>query len=134
MPDGARGSEKPTILLVDDDKPIRELLAGALSRRYRVLQAGDGMNALGVFADHPDSIDLVVTDIRMPVLDGIGLAERLTAQKPSLKMLFISGFFEEDERTQRLVNVGAAFMAKPFALRALVTKVDELLGRAPRHS
>lgn len=121
--------DKPTILLVDDDNAIRELLAAALSRRYRVIQASDGIEALALFLREPDAVDLVVTDVRMPVVDGIELAERLSAIRQTLKILFISGFFEEDERTRRLVHMGAAFMAKPFGVRTFVAKVNEIIDR-----
>lgn len=121
--------DKPTILLVDDDNGIRELLAAALSRRYRVIQASDGIEALALFLREPDAVDLVVTDIRMPVVDGIELAERLSATRPSLKILFISGFFEEDERTRKLVHMGAAFMAKPFGVRTFIAKVNDMIDR-----
>lgn len=129
MGDGVRQTEKLTILLVDDDHAIRKMLAGALSRRYRVLQASDGLKALELFMREPDAVDLVVSDIRMPALDGIELVERLRGVRPKLNTLFISGFFEQDERARKLVRPGAAFLAKPFGVRAFMAKVDELVGR-----
>ncbi|HOK47989.1 MAG TPA: response regulator, partial [Bryobacteraceae bacterium] len=132
MGDGVRQTERLTILLVDDDHAIRKMLAGALSRRYRVLQASDGLKALELFMREPDAVDLVVSDIRMPTLDGIELVERLRSVRPKLNTLFISGFFEQDERARRMVQPGAAFLAKPFGVRAFMAKDEEMVGGAER--
>ncbi len=133
MPDSAKNHEGPTILLVEDDHHVRELLAAALARRYRVLQAENGARALEVFEHESGAIELVITDIRMPVLDGIALAERLAEHRSPLRMLFISGYFEEDDRTRSLIGSGNEFLAKPFSPHALVAKVDDMLGRPQRH-
>lgn len=129
---GVRQTERLTILLVDDDHAIRKMLAGALSRRYRVLQASDGLKALELFMREPDSVDLVVSDIRMPELDGIELVERLRGIRPKLNTLFISGFFEQDERARKIVQPGAAFLAKPFGVRAFMAKVEEMVSGTGR--
>ncbi len=119
-----------TILLVEDEKPVRVFATRALTMRgYTVLEAEHGLEALDVIAAHKGPpIDLVISDVVMPGLDGPGLVEKLRATRPDLKVVFISGYAEGDFRQQ--VAEGETeihFLPKPFSLPQLTTKVREVL-------
>jgi CheY-like chemotaxis protein len=90
-PRAAGGSE--TLLLVEDEEPVRALARRTLQDHgYAVLEAGDGLAALAVCQSHPGPIDLVVTDVVMPILSGPEFVERLASQRPGTKVLYISGY------------------------------------------
>lgn len=85
-----------TILLVEDDDRLRALTARVLTAvGYTVLQAADGLQALDVVAGHPETIDLLLTDIVMPRMGGLQLADRLRALRPGIRVLFVSGYSSE---------------------------------------
>jgi CheY-like chemotaxis protein len=111
----------PTILVVDDEPQVRRLASRALEQAgYRVIQATDGLEALGLFTDDA-SIDLLVTDVRMPHTDGIVLAAALRRRYPHVPVLFISGFPRGTEPAPE------PFLAKPFEMQALCDRVTALL-------
>lgn len=108
-----------SVLVVDDDNLVRESLTAILAEFCdEVLEASDGVEGLDVLQDHPD-VELIVTDINMPRLDGIGFVRQARARRPDLKVLFVSGL-QHPPRSE-------TFLAKPFAPRTLVHKVGELL-------
>lgn len=114
-----------TILLVDDDPVVRHLCAQALVREgYRIYEASNGVEAIAVFDEHRDRIDLLVTDMRMPAMGGSELARILRARQPSLKMLCISGFPGSDPP-----DPCTDFLGKPFSRDVLVARVAEILRR-----
>ncbi|MBV9181820.1 MAG: response regulator [Acidobacteria bacterium] len=117
-----------TILIVEDDTALRRLLAASLERRrYRILAANDGAEALEIFRRHSDDIDLVVTDLVMPRVDGLHLRERILNIKPEVKFLFMSGYYEQiAEQSQRSLT-RCGFLEKPFLPDELEEKVRELL-------
>jgi two-component system, cell cycle sensor histidine kinase and response regulator CckA len=122
------GSE--TILLVEDEESVRQLVRETLqSRGYRVLEAENGNAALDLAAAHSDTIHLVVTDVVMPGLSGHELAQKLLASRPSMKVLYLSGYAEDAITNQRATSQNA-FLQKPFTLQALSRKVREVLGAA----
>lgn len=114
-----------TLLLVEDEEGIRSVAARALAAKgYRVLTAGSGEEALEVYAEAGGAIDLLLTDVIMPELDGPSLVRRVRAERPDLKVIFISGYADGasvDELGE------AAFLAKPFTLRALAEAVKREL-------
>jgi two-component system cell cycle sensor histidine kinase/response regulator CckA len=111
----------PTILVVDDEPQLRRLASRALEREgYHVIQATDGLEALGLFTDD-SSIDLLVTDVRMPHTDGIVLAAALRRRYPHVPVLFISGFPRGTEPAPE------PFLAKPFEMQTLCDRVKGLL-------
>src|SRR5258708_4678032 len=82
-----------TILIVDDDSVIRALIQGILSNHgYKTLCAQDGLDALELSRKHIGKIDLVVSDLEMPRMNGAALAERIIAERPETPILFISGY------------------------------------------
>jgi PAS domain S-box-containing protein len=121
-----RGSE--TVLLAEDEDAVRVLGRQVLgSSGYAVLEASDGVQALRLASESRRPIDLLVTDVVMPRLDGRGLAERLRALCPGVKVLYMSGYTEDTEVLRDQSN----FLQKPFSPAALVEKVREVLDREP---
>jgi two-component system cell cycle sensor histidine kinase/response regulator CckA len=117
---------RETVLLADDEAFIRKILTSALSDKgYTVLQAYDGMDGLAVVKGHVgEAIDLLVTDIRMPRMDGPELAEHLRATHPGLKVIFISS---QSVHPQDLKAYGGEFLDKPIPLDTFTAKVREVL-------
>ena len=83
-------SPQYTILVVDDEEDIRLMLEDILRVHYRVLKAADGLEALEQIEAHPDEIDLVMTDLRMPRMDGMELAEKIRRDHPRLGVIMIT--------------------------------------------
>ena len=118
-----------TILLVDDEETVRRFSERVLSKHgFDVVTAASGQEALDAAHARGDSIDLLMTDVMMPGMNGRQLAELLLARKPSLHVLFMSGYAEDVLATSVGFVPGAAFLGKPFKPKALVTKVREVLG------
>lgn len=111
------------VLLVDDEPAVRHLFALSLSREgYHVVEAGNGAEALQIAAQL-DAIDLVVTDIVMPVMKGPELAARLRERLPNLPFVFVSGYLVSDD-----LGPNAHMLAKPFVRQDLVKKVQDVIG------
>jgi two-component system cell cycle sensor histidine kinase/response regulator CckA len=127
--DSLRGSE--TVLVAEDEDGVRELLRKLLTEfGYTVLTARHGRDALMVAGDRSGDIDLLVTDVVMPEMSGRELAETLRASQPDLKVLYISGY-TDDEVVQRGVSGREmAFLRKPFASEELVRRVRGVLDAA----
>jgi len=127
-----RGTE--TILLVEDEVPLRRMLREALGNAgYRIWEAGNGAQALEIFDADPARIDLVLTDIVMPVMNGLKLAEELRNRRPNLKVMFMSGHAEEMITGQNNgLELPADFLTKPFLPDELVSKVREVLDRSAK--
>ncbi len=126
----ARGSE--TILFVEDEQSVRELVRDYLvAAGYCLLEASDGTQALKVAAAHPGPIHLLITDVVMPHLSGPELAAKLAAERPKVKVLFISGYTDDTVFRHGVLEGGVAFLQKPFNLRALSQKMREVLSDEP---
>jgi signal transduction histidine kinase/ActR/RegA family two-component response regulator len=120
------GSE--TVLLVEDDAPVRDLSRRALeSRGYRVLVASDGAEGLRVAQAHAGAIDLLVSDVVMPVAGGPELAGNLRPLRPGLRVLFLSGYADTAFARSGELTREAAFLQKPFTPERLAQKVREVL-------
>jgi two-component system cell cycle sensor histidine kinase/response regulator CckA len=118
-----------TILLVEDEEGLRSLNArGLRSRGYSVLEAENGIEALEVLEEQDGKVDLVVSDVVMPEMDGPTLLKEMRARNPQLKIIFVSGYAEDAFEKSLPANEQFAFLAKPFALSALVAKVKETMG------
>lgn len=108
-----------TILVVDDEEIIRRVAAAALLRHgYKVLAATNGLEALEIYAKSPDSVDLILLDMTMPVMGGEETLRRLAAIKPSVVVVAMSGF-DEREAKSRFGSGIAAFVHKPFSVAQL---------------
>ncbi|WP_417837121.1 ATP-binding protein [Thalassospira tepidiphila] len=116
------------ILLVEDEDAVRTFGARALrSKGYDVLEANNGDNALEVLNNTDKVIDLVISDVVMPGIDGPTLIRMLREKKPELKVIFISGYAEDTYRDELDEENGVHFLPKPFSLKDLATKVKEVL-------
>ena len=128
VPPAARGGSE-TVLLVEDDVGVRELCRLALrSVGYTVLEAADGEQALQMIASHVLPLHLLITDVVMPRMGGCALAERLTRDRPELKVLYISGYSDDAVARHGVTPSRTSFLQKPFAPGTLARTVRELLG------
>jgi PAS domain S-box-containing protein len=129
-PEIVTGSE--TVLVVEDEPMVRDVARATLERNgYRVVTATNGREGLAVMGEHGDAIDLVVTDIVMPLMGGWEMAERLRQARPALKILFTSGYNEEIANAGGKMNLGIAFLPKPYLPTALAQRVRQVLDKAP---
>jgi CheY-like chemotaxis protein len=119
-----------TILLVEDEDMVRELTARMLERKgYRVLSASGGKEALDLRKRHRGSIDLLLTDVIMPVMNGRDLFDHIREIEPDLRVLFMSGYTDDVIARHGVLERGMAFLQKPFDYDVLLVKVREALAR-----
>jgi two-component system cell cycle sensor histidine kinase/response regulator CckA len=117
-----------TILLVEDEDAVRMFSARALSNKgYDVLEADCGESALEVIKNHEGTIDLIVTDVIMPEMDGPTMAKEVLKQYPSMPIIFVSGYTED--RFEGELGENACFLPKPFTLQQLAVKVKDVLAK-----
>ena len=125
-PATVRGTE--TILLVEDAEPLRLLAQLFLKENgYRVLSAANGAEAEQIAAQSPSPIDLLLTDVVMPGINGRVLAERLALRNPAMKVLYISGYTDSFIAGHGVLEEGVHLLHKPFTEEALMHKIRELL-------
>jgi len=125
-----RGCEH--ILLVEDEDAVRSVAARVLlNQGYTVIQARNGEEALDLLGELGDSVDLVLTDVVMPDMGGLALAEKLKATKPELRLLYMSGYSEADKLQPGMNNFQFPFLQKPFSAESLIVKVREVLDAKP---
>ena len=119
------------ILLVDDEQSVRAIVVKILRRaNYDVLEAEDGAAALRISDSHAGEIDLLISDMYMPGLRGPEVAKALLPKRPGLRVLFMSGYADQDSRSG--VPLGANFLNKPFSGKELTAAVEAALdGPAP---
>ncbi|HWN18273.1 MAG TPA: ATP-binding protein [Gemmatimonadales bacterium] len=128
-PPSLRGEE--TVLVVEDEDGVRELLWQILTEHgHTVLEARHGRDALGVASGYGHAIQLVVTDVVMPEMGAGELVDALLAERPELKVLYISGYTDDEVMRRGITERGAAFMHKPFTSVELMRKVREVLDTA----
>jgi two-component system cell cycle sensor histidine kinase/response regulator CckA len=117
-----------TIMLVEDDDPVRIFGARALRNKgYTVIEAKSGEAALELIRDGGQRIDLLITDVVMPRLDGPGLIREVREIHPALKVVFISGYAEDSFRQRLDRDADIHFLPKPFSLKQLAGKVKEVM-------
>ena len=118
------------VLLVEDEDVVRNFAARALTRQgYEVLEAGTGVEALEVMEREKGRVDIVVSDVIMPEMDGPTLLKELRKTNPDLKFIFVSGYPDDAFKKSLDENEAYAFLPKPFTLPQLAAKVKEQLGR-----
>jgi two-component system cell cycle sensor histidine kinase/response regulator CckA len=116
------------ILLVEDEDPVRLFGARALRNKgYEVIEARSGEAALEILNTEPRHIDLLITDMMMPVIDGPTLIRIIREKMPNLKVMCISGYAEENMRKRLEDQADIAFLAKPFSLKQLASMVKQVL-------
>jgi CheY-like chemotaxis protein len=128
------GSE--TILVVEDEEVVRTLACRGLREQgYTVLEARHGQQALEQLERHEGTIDLVISDVVMPVLSGRELGSRLAVLRPEVSVLYMSGYTGDDVIQRGLLEPGVPFQQKPFTPEGLARKVREMLDtRAARET
>jgi CheY-like chemotaxis protein len=120
------GSE--TVLVVEDEEVVRHLICAVLSDSgYQVLCAESAAEALQMAQAHPEPIDLLVTDVVMPEMHGPALAQTLSEQRVNMKILYISGYSENDISDSGVIDSGLLVLQKPFTQQSLGRKVREIL-------
>ena len=129
---GAPRGGHETILVVEDEAPLRALTVTVLRRAgYDILEASDGAEAVRVVAETERPIQLLLTDVVMPRMNGRSLADRLVAAQPTLKILFMSGYTDDAAVLQRVLASRVAFLQKPLTPDVLLHKVREVLDDEP---
>ncbi len=117
-----------TLLLVEDEAAVRQSAREFLALKgYTVLEAKNGEDALCIARDYLRPIDLMITDVVMPHLGGAKLAGQLAAERPTMKVLFVSGYAENTVLRHGAIDVTNSFLQKPFSLKALARKIREVL-------
>jgi CheY-like chemotaxis protein len=119
--------QSPKVLVVDDEPEIRKLVTAMLARNgYRVLSADSGENALRLFKSNPDT-DLLLTDVVSPGMSGPMIADQISALKPDIKVLFMSGYDGTQVVQRYVVEKGYSLLTKPFSMEQLESKVRTVL-------
>jgi CheY-like chemotaxis protein len=119
---------KETLLLVEDEAPVRESVRRLLERNgYAVIEAKDAADALLLFDQYATGIDLVLTDVTMPGMDGYELVRQLRQRRPDLRVLFMSGYAEKAPDANEAMESGTGFVGKPFTAKVLMQRLREVL-------
>ena len=119
---------RETILLAEDDPPVREVASEFLAQKgYRVLRAPDGQTALEMARAHAGEIHILVTDIVMPGMTGRELATALVAERPNVRVLYMSGYTDDAVVRHGVLDEGLPYLQKPFSPDTLARKVREVL-------
>jgi CheY-like chemotaxis protein len=118
------------VLVAEDDGDVRNLVVQILRKQgYEVLETANGGEAFMVCEKHGKAIDLLVTDVVMPVMSGRELAERLLLLHPKMKVLYMSGYTDEAIVRHGVLEEGVNFFQKPFSMEALILKVRGVLDK-----
>jgi two-component system cell cycle sensor histidine kinase/response regulator CckA len=132
VPRRTTGTE--TILVVEDEEALREVARRTLGAAgYEVLTAADGDGALEISAKRGGDIQLLLTDVVMPGMNGMRLAQKLLETRPAVKVLYMSGYTDDAMVHHGVLDAGTNFLAKPFTALGLTWKVREVLDGGIRH-
>ena len=125
---GTCKNRKSVVLLVDDEEFVLEVGTKMLQHLgYNVLGAGDGQEALDLFKKNKNSLDLVILDMNMPEMDGAIVYDKLKKIQADVKVLIVSGYFENQRIRSILKNGFTGFIQKPFSVNGLSAKLAEML-------
>ncbi|HEX8814854.1 MAG TPA: PAS domain S-box protein [Terriglobales bacterium] len=129
------GNASETVLLVEDEESVRQLIRETLEAKgYKVLEAENGDAALEIADRHHMAIDILITDVVMPGMNGREVSSRLCAAHPNTRVLYLSGYAEDAIVHEGVLDPGASFLQKPFTLQTLTRKVREVLGKRQQQS
>ena len=130
-PTVASRPRKATILFVEDDPTLRKLISGILGREgHEVLAAANGAEAIALSEQHGGRVDLLITDVVMPGMNGREVVERLRASRPDTAVLYMSGYTDDAVILRGVSDLRNTLLQKPFTSAELVRKVDEALDRS----
>ena len=134
VPESIQRDRQRLVLVVDDEEGLRDLMCRTLQAEgYQTLEASNGAEALEAIDGAPQPVDLVVTDVVMPGMDGRELGRRLGQRWPDLPVLYISAYDVNDIFRRGSPSSSAPFLQKPFPLEGLVTTARDLIAhRSPR--
>jgi CheY-like chemotaxis protein len=119
-----------TILLVEDESTARSAMSEFMENLgYEVLQAANGQDALAIYAERGREIKIVITDLIMPQLNGVEMAQDIWKDRPSLPVIFVSAYGDEDVRTK--LPVDSLFFQKPFRLEQVAKAMRDALDKRP---
>ena len=125
LPDG-----RETVLVIEDEKEVRKLTGAILRKQgYRILEASHGEEALQMMEEYKGPIHLLLTDVVMPKTNGPEIARRLMHFSPNMKVLYMSGYLDNDNFSEVLPDRWVSFLQKPFTVEGLIGKVREVLDR-----
>ena len=117
------------ILIAEDEVMVRNLIRHILEAEgHEILAAADGYEALELSRGYAGAIDMLITDIKMPRMDGLALIEKLLKERPNMRILVMSGHHSEEVRGK---DAGFTFLRKPFPVGVFRDKVREVLGDTP---
>jgi CheY-like chemotaxis protein len=126
--DPRRAEDGETVLVIEDETSVRELVVDVLNDLgYRALEAGDGPAGLQILQSL-DRVDLLVTDVGLPGMNGRQVAEAAREQRPDLKVLFITGYAENAAMANGFLAPGMEMVTKPFAIDALAARIRDMIG------
>jgi DNA-binding response OmpR family regulator len=128
MADTPAALDRRTVLVVDDEEDLRDIMCYSLRRRgFETLAAGDAHEAVAIARDHDGQIDILVTDLGLIGVSGSQLAALLTAMRPDLRVLFVSGWSRDIAVDRGLVDEHGTVLQKPFTPDHLVAAVTDVL-------
>ena len=124
-------AERPTVLVVDDEEDLRDIMRRMLERRgsYLTLAAGDQDEALGICREHPGKIDVLITDLTLPGASGGELAKTIRAMRTGIGVVFVSGLPKDIAVAKGEITESDVLVKKPFTADALMAAVKEALDR-----
>jgi two-component system cell cycle sensor histidine kinase/response regulator CckA len=121
-----------TVLLVEDEPEVRAMLVEALVEGgYEVVDRGNGRDALGAFRESGGRIDLIVTDVSMPHLNGPALVRAARLHQPDVKALYVSGYADDQMMAEIEGDKYSGYLQKPFSPDMLLSRIAEMLARQP---
>lgn len=124
-------SRDKSILLAEDAEIVREMVQEILKNDgYEVFAYPDGQKAFAFFQQNPEKVDLVVTDIVMPQMNGKELAQQCRSERPDVGILYMSGYLDSQLNTEEDLSGNTDFIAKPFRPAELLQKIEELIEQA----
>ena len=128
MPNTTAPTPTETVLIVEDEPAVRSTLSRILTRlRYAVLEAGHGGEAMRISAEHAGPIDLVISDVMMPEMSGKEFIDRFSVARPRCRVLFMSGYTDDEVMRKGLVSGMHSFIEKPFTVEQITAKVRDVL-------
>jgi CheY-like chemotaxis protein len=117
------------VLVVEDEEVVRNLIVEVLGELgYRAIEAADGLEGLRVLQE-PRRIDLLLTDVGLPGINGRQLADQARVLRPGLRVLFVTGYAQGATLAEGVLEPGMALLTKPFAVEALMAKIREAMRR-----